>query len=310
MNSRLVYFRSLAEESLTPERLRHTLGVEALAAELAPKYGIDPDDARLAALVHDLAKGYSQEEQIRRAQEWKLIQYPEDLENPQVIHGRIAAYELQHVYGLDNRDILNAVANHTLGRPDMSPLEMLIYSADLTETGRDFPGVDKLRQKLYHDLREGTTACVEHTLAYLRKNNKQIHPLTALTYASLTSEGESKGGLNLEISPVQLEKVIDYIEDKKGHNITVLDLKGISVIADYFMIATGNSTTQTKAITEYLVDKLPEMGIKALRTEGLPEAQWVLIDCGDLVIHIMTPDTREFYSLERLWGDAREVTFQ
>lgn len=113
----------------------------------------------------------------------------------------------------------------------------------------------------------------------------------------------------MEISSDQLQKVIDFIEDKKGFHITVLDLKGISVIADYFMIATGNSTTQTKAITEYLVGKLPEIGIKVLRTEGLPEAQWVLIDCGDLVIHIMTPDTREFYSLERLWGDAREVAF-
>ncbi|UWG96887.1 ribosome silencing factor [Dehalobacter sp. DCM] len=113
----------------------------------------------------------------------------------------------------------------------------------------------------------------------------------------------------MEISPDQLQKVVGFIEDKKGQNISILDLKGISIIADYFMIATGNSTTQTKAITEHLVEKLPEAGIKVIRTEGLPEAQWVLIDCGDLVIHIMTPDTREFYSLERLWGDARTVTF-
>lgn len=188
MNSQLAYFRSLAGKTLTPERLRHTLGVETLAAELASRYGIDPEDARLAALVHDWAKGYSYEEQIRRAQEWMLISYPEDLDNPQVIHGRIAAYMLQHEYGITNQDVLNAIANHTLGRPDMSPLEMLIYSADLTEPGRDFPGVDKLRQKLYHDLREGTLACVEHTLDYLKNNNKQVHPLTALTYASLKAE--------------------------------------------------------------------------------------------------------------------------
>jgi ribosome-associated protein len=111
----------------------------------------------------------------------------------------------------------------------------------------------------------------------------------------------------LEKSHDQLQKVVDFIDDKKGRNILTLDLKGISVIADYFMIATGNSTTQTKAITEYLAEKLPEIGLSVLRIEGLPEAQWVLIDCGDMVIHIMTPDTREFYSLERLWGDAREV---
>lgn len=105
----------------------------------------------------------------------------------------------------------------------------------------------------------------------------------------------------------ELNKVVDYIDDKKGGNITILELKGISIIADYFIIATGNSTTQTKAITDYLLDKLPELGIPVLRKEGLPSAQWVLIDCGDLVIHIMTPETREFYSLERLWGDALKV---
>jgi ribosome-associated protein len=112
----------------------------------------------------------------------------------------------------------------------------------------------------------------------------------------------------LAIAHNQLSKVVDLIEDKKGTRITVLNLQGISIIADYFIIVTGNSTTQTKAITDHLVEKLPGLGIKILRTEGLPEATWVLLDCGDLVIHIMTPEIREFYNLERLWGDAQEVT--
>lgn len=107
----------------------------------------------------------------------------------------------------------------------------------------------------------------------------------------------------------QLSKVVDLIDDKKGSNVTVLDLQGISIITDYFLIATGNSTTQIKAIADYLSEKLPEIGIIALRKEGLPEAQWVLIDCGDIVIHLMTPETRDFYNLERLWGDARQVVF-
>ena len=105
----------------------------------------------------------------------------------------------------------------------------------------------------------------------------------------------------------QLSKVVDFVEDKKGGNITILDLKGISIIADFFVIVTGNTKNQTKAITDHLAEKLPQLGIPILRIEGLPEAQWVLIDCGDLVIHVMTPETRDFYSLERLWGDAQEV---
>lgn len=105
----------------------------------------------------------------------------------------------------------------------------------------------------------------------------------------------------------QLSKVVDLIDDKKGSNIIILDLKGISIIADYFIIASGNTKIQTKAITDHLAENLPKLGIPVLRKEGLPEAQWVIMDCGDLVLHIMTPETRDFYSLERLWGDAQEV---
>lgn len=181
----LGHFRIFAAENLQFERFQHTIGVEVFAVELAKKYGIDVEAATLAALTHDMAKMFSQQEQLKKAKEWNLISYPEDLESPQVIHGRVAAYILENEYKIEDTDILNAVSNHTLGRPGMSPLEMLIYSADLTEPGRDFPGVDKLREKLYYDLKEGTLACVEHTLKYLRETNKLIHPLTILTYEDL-----------------------------------------------------------------------------------------------------------------------------
>lgn len=105
-----------------------------------------------------------------------------------------------------------------------------------------------------------------------------------------------------------LRKVVALIEDKKGQNITVLNLSEISVVTDYFLIVTGNSKIQTKAIAENLTEKLPEMSVPVLRTEGMQEANWILIDSGDLVIHVMTPETREFYSLERLWGDAEQVS--
>ncbi|MDR3289533.1 MAG: ribosome silencing factor [Peptococcaceae bacterium] len=105
-----------------------------------------------------------------------------------------------------------------------------------------------------------------------------------------------------------LQQVVDIVGDKKGSAIVLLDLKGISLITDYFLIVTGNSTIQVKAITEHLEDALPAIGIPVLRIEGLPEAQWVLIDCGDLIFHVMTPNDREFYNLERLWGDAKVVS--
>ncbi|NLM22387.1 MAG: HD domain-containing protein [Peptococcaceae bacterium] len=185
MSYTLDYFKALAAENLTEERFQHTIGVEAWAGKLALKFGLNKQAAALAALTHDLAKQFSLADQLAKAKEYNLIYYPEDLDHPQVLHGRIAAYVLENEYQISDRDILNAVANHTLGRPEMSPLEMLIYSADLTEPGRNFPGVDKLRQKLYHDLSRGTLACLEHTMQYLKDNKKVIHPLTLLTYKDL-----------------------------------------------------------------------------------------------------------------------------
>ncbi len=111
----------------------------------------------------------------------------------------------------------------------------------------------------------------------------------------------------MELSQDKLKIVADYISDKKGQNTVILDLRGISVVTDYFVIATGNTPIQTKAISEYLLEKFKEEEIPVLRVEGLSDGRWVLLDCGDMVIHIMTPDTREFYSLERLWGDAQEI---
>lgn len=107
----------------------------------------------------------------------------------------------------------------------------------------------------------------------------------------------------------QLQDAVQVVEEKKGRDVILLNLQGISMVTDYFLIVTGNSTTQVKAITDNLSEKLPELGLPVLRIEGLQEAKWVLVDCGDLVVHVMTPDQREFYNLERLWGDAKVVSF-
>jgi ribosome-associated protein len=112
----------------------------------------------------------------------------------------------------------------------------------------------------------------------------------------------------LELDLKQLKFAVALAEEKKGINIVLLNLKGISMVTDYFLLVTGNSVTQVKAIAEHFEEKLPAIGIPVLRIEGLPEATWVLIDCGDLVIHVMTPETREFYNIERLWGDAEVMS--
>lgn len=175
----------LAARMLSTQRFRHTLGVVALAEDLARHHGLDAEQARFAALGHDLAKEIPLEHQVLLARRWNLLRYPEDEENPYVLHGFLAAYWLEYYYGIKERAVLDAIANHTLGTPGMSRLEMLIYSADLVEPNRKFPQVDNLRQGLYHSLEKGTLACVEHTLKYLEDSKRTVHPLTRLTYEDL-----------------------------------------------------------------------------------------------------------------------------
>ena len=110
------------------------------------------------------------------------------------------------------------------------------------------------------------------------------------------------------------EQVVDwvagYASDKKASDIVVLDLRGILGYADYFVICTGNSDRQTKAIHDSIHDGIKhDHGQLPRRVEGLPQATWILLDYIDVVVHVFTPDVRDFYRLEQLWGEAprREV---
>ncbi|MBI1987097.1 MAG: ribosome silencing factor [Nitrospinae bacterium] len=93
-------------------------------------------------------------------------------------------------------------------------------------------------------------------------------------------------------------------QDKKAYDLVILDLRKYSYVTDYFIICSGSSTVQVQAIADAIDEKLGKEGIRPLGREGYSEAHWVLLDYADVVIHIFHEETRKFYDLERLWGDA------
>lgn len=93
-------------------------------------------------------------------------------------------------------------------------------------------------------------------------------------------------------------------DDKRAEDIVVLNMKGLSLIADYFIICHGNSDKQVQAIAREMKEKVEENGFEVKRMEGFDEAKWVLVDIGDVVAHVFHRDDRLYYNLERLWGDA------
>lgn len=96
-------------------------------------------------------------------------------------------------------------------------------------------------------------------------------------------------------------------DGKKAIDVQILDLRGLTSIADLFVIASGTSTTQVSAIAEGIGKALAELGVRPTHLEGRAEATWVLMDYGDVVVHIFEAQTRAFYALERLWGDAPRI---
>ena len=95
------------------------------------------------------------------------------------------------------------------------------------------------------------------------------------------------------------------LDDKFGQDIVVLDISGVSVMADYFVIATGKNVTQIKTMADEVMTQLHKIGRRVRHTEGYGSAQWVLLDFDDVIIHIFDEDSREFYNLERIWSDAK-----
>jgi ribosome-associated protein len=101
-----------------------------------------------------------------------------------------------------------------------------------------------------------------------------------------------------------LTTAVKAADDKRAENIIALNMKGISLVADYFLICHGNNEKQVQAIAREIKDKAEELGINVKRLEGFDEARWILIDMGYVVAHVFHKDERTYYNLERLWGDA------
>lgn len=97
------------------------------------------------------------------------------------------------------------------------------------------------------------------------------------------------------------------LDDKKGVDITIIDISNISVIADYFIIAGGNNENQVKSMADEVEEKLGKAGVSSNHIEGYNNANWILMDYNDVIIHIFNQDDRLFYDLERIWRDGKEI---
>lgn len=192
IEKRKLYRIPVIDEALSFEkesRAQHSRRVCILATTLAPRFGIDIKKAFYASAMHDAAKNLDLSDK-------KLNGFipPEGVPMP-VMHQYSGAYLLENYFGIDDKDILNAVRYHTSGRKNMSALEKLIFLCDMLEPARDFPHVNELRALLEKDLDAAMQAALFHQVAYLRSCGGEIYPLTLEAYEYYYKKNKEKDNL-------------------------------------------------------------------------------------------------------------------
>lgn len=166
---------------LSDHRFQHVLRVEQTAIDLAEHYGADVERASIAGLVHDYAKQRPDAEYRQLIQQEK---FDPDLLNygNGIWHGVVGAYLIEKELQIHDTAILNAVRRHTIGAPEMTALDQILFVADFIEPGRDFPGIEAAREAAYDSLAAGVRYEVANTLQFLLARQQKIYPKTIATY--------------------------------------------------------------------------------------------------------------------------------
>ncbi len=169
------------QQILQPKRYLHTLGVAYLSASLAMCHGSSHREALVAGLLHDCAKNIPEQEQLERCIRLQLPLSEHEKKIPELIHAVYGAYLARETYGITEENILLAIRNHTLGRPEMSRLEQIVYLADYFEPERTQPTtpcLDEIRRIAFQSLDEATWLVAKNSIQYFETTGKETDPMT------------------------------------------------------------------------------------------------------------------------------------
>ena len=189
--------RNKLEKVLDRKRYEHTLGVAYTAMNLASIYGADIKKAEIAGLLHDCAKGMSNEELLDFCKKYNITVTEFEKRNPFLLHSKVGSFIAASKYDIKDNDILNAILNHTTGRPSMSLLEKIVFVADYIEPNRKtIPCLEESRKLAFSDLDKALLFILENILRYLESIDSEIDEKTAITSNYYKKEAEDLNGNN------------------------------------------------------------------------------------------------------------------
>ncbi len=175
--------RKAMEKSLDAKRFEHTLGVAYTAAALAMCNHVDTESAIIAGLLHDCAKCLSDEKRLSICEKRNMSISKVERRNPSLLHAKVGSILAMEEYDIDDMDIIQAIMNHTTGRPGMSALEKIIFVADYMEPGRNkAKNLDLIREMAFYNLDDALFKILEDTLVYLEESEDEIDDMTKKTY--------------------------------------------------------------------------------------------------------------------------------
>lgn len=174
----ILALKEKTRKMLTPSRFEHTEGVLSEVERIAKACGADLDKAKIAALLHDITKKYTQEEHVELCRENGVTLTEIEKNEPKLLHQITGAIVAKQEFSIDDEEILSAIRYHTTAKPNMTPLEKTLYLADFTEPGRTYEGVDMLRQVIYSDIEDGLLAALDFSIQEILGKGALLHPDT------------------------------------------------------------------------------------------------------------------------------------
>ncbi len=296
---------------LSRSRLLHSLNVALLSIRYAVIFGVDPDKAVIAGLLHDCAKEIPITRQALLASQVDDRKLPENA----LLHAPAGVVYAAEHYCVKDESILSAIRYHTTGREGMTPLEKIIYLADKLEPARDYEELTELRALALTDLDAATIACLQAVKESFIRKESTFHPDSSRALESLIRHKKKKESSILHSIPQKEEKmdtssiaqrIVEILNDKKAVDVELIHVSEKTSLCDYFVVASGTSTTHIKSLSDEVEFVLKtENKLYPDHIEGLSTGRWVLLDYKDIVVHIFHPEERAHYSLEKLWLTKR-----
>ena len=185
--------KELVRSRLSDKRYEHTINVKKMAVKLAKHYGTDPEQAALAALLHDAAKELPKDEMRAIMQAYPEYAQGGEARPTPVWHGICAAILARTEWGVTDEAVLSAIACHTAGKAGMTQLDKILYLADMTSAERDWPGVEKLRKLELKDLDAAMLAALKQTNDFVLSQGKPLDPMSKAAYEDILAHSAQTG---------------------------------------------------------------------------------------------------------------------